>query len=63
MTYVSTNIGSKADREMIRRYEWPYWDNQGNEMDKKQFLKFSVLIVTYEGILADAGILSRINWK
>ncbi len=36
---------------------------QGNEIDLKKALKFTVLICTYESIMSDVSALSKINWK
>ena len=54
--------GSKHDRDMIREYEWYYRDEQGNEQWQEQLYKFNVCIATYESILAETALLSRIRW-
>lgn len=54
--------GSKADREMIRLYEWRFWDSQGRETHKTH-LKFNVLIATFESLMADASTLTKIKWR
>ena len=54
--------GSKHDRDMIREYEWYYRDEQGNEQWHDQLYKFNVCIATYESILAETALLSRVRW-
>ena len=54
--------GSKHDRDMIREYEWYYRDEQGDEQWQEQLYKFNVCIATYESILSETSLLSRIRW-
>ena len=51
--------GTAQARDLIRKYEWSYESLKGSPPP----YKFNVLITTYEMILTDSNILSKINWK
>ena len=55
--------GSKHDRDMIREYEWHLRDAAGAELWPDRLYKFSVCIATYESVLAEAALLSRVQWR
>jgi len=49
--------GTQVSRDMIREYEF-FWPNL-----KKKVYKFDVLITTYEILLKDISVFSKIYWK
>eukprot|EP00339_Tiarina_fusa_P012625 CAMPEP_0117033454 /NCGR_PEP_ID=MMETSP0472-20121206/23902_1 /TAXON_ID=693140 ORGANISM="Tiarina fusus, Strain LIS" /NCGR_SAMPLE_ID=MMETSP0472 /ASSEMBLY_ACC=CAM_ASM_000603 /LENGTH=1984 /DNA_ID=CAMNT_0004742375 /DNA_START=28 /DNA_END=5983 /DNA_ORIENTATION=+ len=51
--------GTAASRELIRKYEWSYDSLKGSPPPHK----FNVLITTYEMVLTDMAILSKIHWR
>jgi superfamily II DNA or RNA helicase len=53
--------GTKADREIIRLYEWAYWDARGAEV--KGVAKFDVLLCSYEMVLAESSLLGEFKWS
>ncbi|CAN6185588.1 unnamed protein product [Urochloa humidicola] len=50
-------VGNRASREMCQQYEF-YSDKKGG-----QHVKFHTLITTYEVILKDKAVLSKIKWN
>jgi chromodomain-helicase-DNA-binding protein 7 len=55
--------GTRSDRDLIRHYEWHYWDEDGREMHVGKYFKFNALIATYESVMAETAPLSKINWR
>ena len=53
--------GSAADRNIIRHYEFKFWDASGKEVNN--IYKFEVLLTTYEALMSDYGVLSQIPFK
>jgi SNF2 family DNA or RNA helicase len=53
--------GSRADRDLIRHYEFRFWDETGSEVHG--VYKFEILLCTFESLLADAAFLSGIPFK
>jgi len=54
--------GNAESRELIRKYEWYFTDEQGNIKTKAMY-KWNVIITTYEMIIADSSIFQSIRWK
>ena len=54
--------GSAAAREIIRDYEWWYYQSN-NSTYGRDLQKFNVLITTYEVLLADEKLLSKFKWR
>ncbi|EDV24353.1 uncharacterized protein TRIADDRAFT_27056, partial [Trichoplax adhaerens] len=67
--YVVSYVGDKDCRKVIREHEFyrdEQSDSKGNKAvkpKKKSFLKFHVLLTSYELITIDAPILQSIDWK
>ena len=64
--------GSRADREMIKSFEWNFWTEKGcQQYDGPNTpttlvgteFKFDVLLCTYESILSDTTFLAKTPWK
>ncbi len=62
--------GSKADREMVKTFEWHFWNNEGADFDGRlaggvaaNELKFDALLCTYESILSEATFLAKVPWR
>ena len=55
--------GSKHDRDMIVEYEWSFRDGSGEEKWKDSAYKFHVCIATYESVLSETTLLSKIKWR
>jgi hypothetical protein len=62
--------GSKSDRDMVKIFEWNFWQNEGADFDGKLALgaaaseyKFDALLCTYESILSDATFLAKVPWR
>ena len=55
--------GSKHDRDMIVEYEWAFRDASGEVKWKDAAYKFHVCIATYESVLAETALLSRVRWR
>ena len=53
--------GNRESRDLITRYEFYYYDESGRVIPN--LYKFNVLITTYETIIAEAPLLSNINWQ
>lgn len=51
--------GTASSRELIRKYEWDYDSLKGSPPP----FKFNVLITTFEMVLTDVNILSKIGWR
>ena len=50
--------GPEEARHIIRQTEFFYQEDK-----KKTLLKFTVLLVSYETVMADTTYLKRINWE
>ena len=61
--------GNKEDRDMVKNYEWNFWQQEERGQDggdvvlKDVEWKFDVLLCTYESVLAETTFLSRVPWK
>jgi len=60
--------GSKADRDVVRTFEWNFWANEGRDFDGRtvrvgEEYKFDVLVCTYESILAETNMLAKVPWR
>ena len=51
--------GSVSSRDIIRKCEWRF----ANSKKYKQLYKFQILLVSYQTILSDMNILSKIKWQ
>jgi chromodomain-helicase-DNA-binding protein 7 len=62
--------GSKADRDMVKNFEWNFWANEGADYDGRLAggasvgeYKFDVLLCTYESILSEPTFLAKVPWR
>ena len=55
--------GSKHDRDMIVEYEWYFRDANGEVKWKDAAYKFHVCIATYESVLSETTLLSKVRWR
>jgi chromodomain-helicase-DNA-binding protein 7 len=60
--------GNKASRRLIQEYEWYGSDletgvGRGSTRNDSKSLRFDVVVTTYEILLANAALLSSINWQ
>ncbi|XP_059508662.1 chromodomain-helicase-DNA-binding protein 6 isoform X1 [Stegostoma tigrinum] len=64
-TWTEVNVivyhGSQISRQMIHQYEMHYKDSEGTPI--QGLFKFSVIITTFEMILADCPELRKIQWS
>ena len=60
LKYISYS-GPKENREMIRDYQIPYFDDKGNKVEGKY--GFNILLVTYEIFLKDVEYFKKIDWQ
>lgn len=60
LTYVPYSSGP-AQRKIIREYQFPYLDEQGNAIPNT--FSFNILLVSYDVFLKDSEFLDSIQWQ
>lgn len=54
--------GNRADRDMIKLYEYYFWNTNG-DIAHSQHFKFNIMLTTYEVALTEVSQLSKIFWR
>ncbi len=55
--------GTKNDRDLIRTYEYAFWNQNGDPIAPGSHYKFNVMLTTYEVALSECGALGKIDWR